>query len=198
MEKFNFRPRDWLFCNINFHTAEAYTPDVFKSLLASKPLNGTEAMKRRPSYFLLNLYRHRSRGKSRGQPGGDFNTNLLNSSNYATVQLKNMFESYNISILPSAATHHTQESETLLDIIATTNPQLALTNGQLPAPGISAHDIIFLEYSLYCPKYKPHITSYRDLKHIEHDELINDALSLPWTEVWNLPDIDDKIENLTT
>ncbi|KAJ4444986.1 hypothetical protein ANN_06785 [Periplaneta americana] len=125
---------------------------------------------------------------------GDFNTNLLNSSNYATVQLKNMFESYNISILPSAATHHTQESETLLDIIATTNPQLALTNGQLPAPGISAHDIIFLEYSLYCPKYKPHITSYRDLKHIEHDKLINDALSLPWTEVWNLPDIDDKIE----
>ncbi|KAJ4451108.1 hypothetical protein ANN_02548 [Periplaneta americana] len=51
-----------------------------------------------------------------------------------------------------------------------------------------------LEHSLYCPKYKPRITSYRDLKHIEHDELINDALSLPWTEVWNLPDIDDKIE----
>ncbi|KAJ4430427.1 hypothetical protein ANN_22643 [Periplaneta americana] len=51
-----------------------------------------------------------------------------------------------------------------------------------------------VEYSLYCPKYKPRITSYRDLKHIEHEELINDALSLPWTEVWNLPDIDDKIE----
>ncbi|KAJ4432802.1 hypothetical protein ANN_21441 [Periplaneta americana] len=100
----------------------------------------------------------------------------------------------NFQNLEAVPTHHTQESETLLDIIATTNPQLALTNAQLPAPGISAHDIIFLEYSLYCPKYKPHITSYRDLKHIEHDELINDTLSLPWTEVWNLPDIDDKIE----
>ncbi|KAJ4442462.1 hypothetical protein ANN_04048 [Periplaneta americana] len=125
---------------------------------------------------------------------GDFKKNLLNSSNYATVQLKNMFESNNISILPSAATHHTQESETILDIIATTN-QLVLRNGQLPAPDISAHDIIFLEYSLYCPKYKPHKTSYRALKHIEHDGLINDALSLPWNEVWSLQDIDDRIEN---
>ncbi|KAJ4439932.1 hypothetical protein ANN_08063 [Periplaneta americana] len=75
---------------------------------------------------------------------------------------------------------------------------VAVANGKHSSPALKERALslsaVCAEYSLYCPKYKPRITSYRDLKHIEHDELINDALSLPWTEVWNLPNIDDKIE----
>lgn len=83
---------------------------------------------------------------------GDFNINLVDQDSSASLQLKSMFQSINMSILPSQPTHHTPTSDTLLDIIATTNPEKVLSNGQQDAPGISGHDIIYIEYSLHCPK----------------------------------------------
>lgn len=82
---------------------------------------------------------------------GDLNTDLIINSTSAT-QLKNMFHSCNMSVLPLQPTHHTSTSDTLLDLIVTSQPQRILKHGQLPVPGLSAHDLIFAEYSLQCPK----------------------------------------------
>ena len=125
---------------------------------------------------------------------GDFNTNLLSSNSYNTIQLQTMFQSCNMTILPSEPTHHTTYSDTLLDLAVTNNHHKVLTNGQIAAPGISAHDIIYVEYSLQCPKPKPRLVTYRDLKHINHTKLINEAAELPWHNIWTLRTIDEKVE----
>lgn len=69
---------------------------------------------------------------------GDFNTNILDSHSSSTIKLQTMFQSLDMVILPLEPTHHTQFSDTLLDLIITNNVDKVLTHGQLPAPGFSA------------------------------------------------------------
>lgn len=77
--------------------------------------------------------------------------------------------------MSSEPTHHATYSDILLGLVVTNNPQKVVTNGQLEAPGISAHDIIYVEYSLQCPKAKPRLMTYRDLRHINQIKLLEDA-----------------------
>lgn len=128
---------------------------------------------------------------------GDLNTDLLINSISAT-QLKNIFHSCNLSILPLQPTHHTSSSETLLDLIVTSQPQRILRHGQLPVPGLSAHDLIFAEYSLQCPKKTSKILTYRALKNIDVTELTADAIQLPWSSIWNLRTVDEKIDTFNS
>ena len=127
---------------------------------------------------------------------GDFNINLLDSDSRYTQQLTTAFQVCDMTLLPLEATHHTQHSETLLDLIATSNPDRILTHGQLPAPGISAHDIIFIAYSLQCPKLTRKTITYRDIKRIDSATLLEDAIQMPWNTVWSLHSIDEKVEAL--
>lgn len=85
---------------------------------------------------------------------GDFNTNLLASTTTSTKQLMTMFQALGLAILPLEPTHHTQFSDSLLDLIVTNKPDRVITHGQCAATGISAHDMIYLTYSLKCPKTK--------------------------------------------
>ena len=82
----------------------------------------------------------------------DLNTNLLAKDSYSTKQLQTMFQSCNMMILSSEPTHHTNLTDTLLDIIVTHNPQEVIISGQLAVSAISAHDMIYTEYTLQCPK----------------------------------------------
>ncbi|KAJ4427170.1 hypothetical protein ANN_24786 [Periplaneta americana] len=124
---------------------------------------------------------------------GDFNTNLLALKSNGTKQLCNMLEAFNLKILPLNPTHHTATTETLIDLIITNNPDRIVTSGQLPVPGISAHDLIFAEYSLQCPKAAAKFITYRDLEHVDDDQLISDAMELPWHTIFNLVTVDEKL-----
>ena len=125
---------------------------------------------------------------------GDFNINLLQTDSTLATELNNMFQSLNMTIAPLHPTHHTATTDTLLDLIVTTHPQKILTHGQLPAPGISAHDIIYVEYSLQCPKRNSKLLTYRDLQRIDETNLNSDALQLPWHTIWSLHSVDEKVE----
>ena len=83
---------------------------------------------------------------------GNLNTNLLAKDSYSTKQLQTMFQSCNMMIFPFEPTCHTNLTDALLDIIVTNNPQKVITNGHLAAPAISVLDIIYIEYTLECPK----------------------------------------------
>lgn len=123
---------------------------------------------------------------------GDLNTNLLAES-YERTKLLSLLSLHNLSVCPLDATHHTATSHTLLDIIATSNPDKVLTHGQLPAPGLSHHDLIFLSYSLRIPRSQPKIITYRDLKHINNAALMTDAAMSPWHEIEYLQTVDEKV-----
>ena len=127
---------------------------------------------------------------------GDLNINILDKDSRYTEQLITAFQACDMTILPLEPTHHTRYSETLLDIISTNNPDRILTHGQVPAPGISGHDIIYVAYSLHCPKITHKTITYRDLKCIDDSVLTEDAMKMPWHTIWSLRTVDEKVETL--
>ena len=76
----------------------------------------------------------------------------------------------------------------------TTNPDNVVTHRQLPAVGISAHDIIYVAYSLQCPKMTPKTITYRNFQHIDEVAIIVDVATLTWNIIWTLRTVDGKIE----
>lgn len=70
---------------------------------------------------------------------GDFNTCLLRNDKWSR-KLKHMADSLNINILESATTYHTRNSDSLLDLIFTSNLDRISCHGQYGAPGFSHHD----------------------------------------------------------
>ena len=129
---------------------------------------------------------------------GDINIDLNKPNSLATRNFLSLFNSLKIQVLPLNSTHHTRTSESWIDILATTNPSKVLHHGQIPAPGISKHDVIYLSYSLRLPKHEPKIISYRDLKAIDNISLINDSYTVPWHIIENIPDINGKVETFNS
>ena len=56
-----------------------------------------------------------------------------------------------------------------------------------------AHNIIYVEYAIQCPKQKPKFITYRDWILIDETKLINDALELPWHIMSSLHTVDKKL-----
>lgn len=124
---------------------------------------------------------------------GDFNTDLLGPLTYDKTFLTNMFQSFSMTILPLKATHHTSTADTWLDVMAVCDPDLVAYHSQVPAPGLSKHDLIFCVYNLHPQKQSAKFVQYRDYKSINPDSLIFDALSLPWDDILQLTNIDTMV-----
>ncbi|KAJ4426946.1 hypothetical protein ANN_26745 [Periplaneta americana] len=45
----------------------------------------------------------------------------------------------------------------------------------------------------FCPKAVPKFIAYRDLKHVHDEQLISDAMELPWHTIFNLVTVDEKL-----
>lgn len=121
---------------------------------------------------------------------GDFNTDLLGPPTYDNTFLNNMFQSFNLSVLPLRATHHTSTSETWLDLMAVSDMDLVAHYGQVPAPGLSRHDLLFCVYKLRAQKSKVKFIQYRNLKDVNHDSILSNAMRLPWQDILLLNDVD--------
>lgn len=100
-------------------------------------------------------------------------------------------------ILPLNPTHHNIEtSDTWLDIIATSSTNNVLDYGQLPAPGFSRHDLLFLSFKLNLPKQKPAVVFMRSYSSLNIDTLTKDASCLDWSPVLCASTVDDKVHSL--
>ncbi|RZF41344.1 hypothetical protein LSTR_LSTR000058 [Laodelphax striatellus] len=78
------------------------------------------------------------------------------------------------------ATHHTATSHTLLDLIAVSEETAVRSYGQMPAPGLSCHDLIYCVCAVKVPKPEPKLIHYRDFRNINYPELFEEAAGLPW------------------
>lgn len=126
---------------------------------------------------------------------GDFNTCLLNT-NQRSTRFRNIVESVNLNFLPLLPTHHTSSSDTLLDLILTSDTSLVACHGQIPAPAFSHHDLIYTSLRIKSPKPKPVILKQRNFSRINLTKLIQDADELNWSYVDTLDNIDEKVEFL--
>ena len=122
---------------------------------------------------------------------GDCNTDLY-KCNSRTASLWDIIQSGNLTILPSFATHHINNSYSLLDLIITSSSKHVSFYSQLPAPGFSNHDLLLLSYKLRSPKASPKTILSRNFIHIDAKSLLEDANSLDWLAIFNLHSVNEK------
>ncbi|XP_026731845.1 uncharacterized protein LOC113496727 [Trichoplusia ni] len=125
---------------------------------------------------------------------GDFNTDLLSENSLRSRKLLEIIRSSSLHVLPLQATHHIIDGhDTWLDLILSSSPSLVSASGQLPAPGFSHHDLIFLSYSLKPPKPRPRVLHLRSFGRMDVEKLHRDASHLKWDDLYSAPNIDTKV-----
>ncbi|XP_034240159.1 uncharacterized protein LOC117644657 [Thrips palmi] len=82
----------------------------------------------------------------------------------------------------------------ILDVIASNCNEQVVEYGQCVAPGFSAHDMIYSVYDFHVPVVKKKVITFRDFRNIDRDALICDAKSIPWTQVYDCENCDDKVQ----
>lgn len=129
---------------------------------------------------------------------GDFNVDLKTERVFFDkTQLLNFVNNLSLYIIPTDATYHRPDTESMLDLMIINNKSRIVNYGQVHMSGISYHDMIYLELNL---KHKVSLNKgsiiIRDFKNIQIDELRNDCLSLNWNDLYNSNSIDDKVSIL--
>lgn len=123
---------------------------------------------------------------------GDVNARFGSKSS-ETQTILETFELCNLTFLPFGNTYRTALCETALDVIACNCMDLLLECGQTPAPGFSAHDLLYAIFDLSTPTFKSKSITFRDYKNIDEEKLLNDAGEIPWHNVYKKDDIDSKV-----
>ncbi|KAI5708477.1 hypothetical protein M8J77_023403 [Diaphorina citri] len=129
---------------------------------------------------------------------GDFNINVLHETSSQTLMLKTLISDLNIKMLQTRPTHHSHNSQSssLIDLMLVLQEHKVTRYGQLPAPGISRHDMLYLAYSVKVPKYPVQFVTYRDIKGIDSDVLSESFGSLDWEPLLSESDVNRKTELL--
>ena len=127
---------------------------------------------------------------------GDLNADWGQDSG-DTRQLKNIFDLFELSVVPSGPTCHVKnariDSHTTLDLTVT-NADRVVNSGQFSVPYISIHDLIYVTYSIRTPKFKPKFIQRRDFKNLNLIELQRNAELTDWEEIRDVGNMDRKIE----
>nr|CAI5837296.1 unnamed protein product [Callosobruchus analis] len=92
------------------------------------------------------------------------------------------------------ATRVTSNSATLLDLILLTENIQATRVGTIPVNNVSDHELVYADI-LISDKNEPHNAStYRDIKKIDLEILDGHLRSIPWYNIYDKYDIDDKVK----
>ncbi|CAF4846793.1 unnamed protein product [Pieris macdunnoughi] len=129
---------------------------------------------------------------------GDFNTCLLKNDSRSR-RLLSLTHSYNLQNLYLNATHKVPGfTPSLLDLIFVSSPHLVTKHGQLPAVAFSHHDLLYLSFKAKPPKQKPTVVMRRSFGGIDHDSLLSDASKIDWSGLYDLANLDDKVQLFTS
>ena len=124
---------------------------------------------------------------------GDFNTDLIKSTPRSR-RLNAILESSNFFNLPLNPTHQNNDTDdSWLDLLLTSSLDLVSNHGQVAAPGLSKHDLIYLSYKMKPPKQRPAIVSLRSFARLDKVKLNSDAQSLDWSNIIQASTVDDKV-----
>ncbi|KAI5728791.1 hypothetical protein M8J77_021191 [Diaphorina citri] len=125
---------------------------------------------------------------------GDFNINLLDGNSSVATRFAETMTSYNLTVLPSAPTHHSpNHPSSLLDLSIVSRSEKVMMYEQIPAPGVSHHDLLLLSYSVKVPKYPPQMITYRNIKSINMDNFSEVLDGQDWRAVESDNDLNVKV-----
>jgi len=124
---------------------------------------------------------------------GDFNARF-GSGSYETKLISELFDLCDHTPIPFEATYKLDSCRSILDVIASNCNEQVVEYGQCVAPGFSAHDMIYSVYDFHVPVVKKKVITFRDFRNIDRDALINEAKSIPWDQVYDCENCDDKVQ----
>ena len=124
---------------------------------------------------------------------GDLNMDRLRPNEREGKILIDMEEVNNLQCMISEPTRITPNSQTLLDVILTTTPELFGKCGTYD-PEISDHRLVYGVMTEKVRKHRPKIITFRSVKNTDHKHLNQDLLDAPWHVAEMFSDIDDKYD----
>lgn len=125
--------------------------------------------------------------------GGDFNIDYFQIESSANKCLHNILYTYELTQIIDKPTRITDSSSTLLDyIICSKNLKIISTN-VCDISEISDHQLISCILDHNKIQVKPFMYTFRDLKNLNHDNLLNDFCNIPTGSVYQSDNINDKI-----
>ena len=123
---------------------------------------------------------------------GDLNCNLLNLENPDSRALLDFCRLYNLSQMVKTPTRVTPSTETLIDVILSSNEQQVRETIVKPC-SISDHDIVCATLRLKNQRQKPTYITTRCFKHYRPDQFLVDVSQVPWSVLDVFDDPEDKL-----
>ena len=123
---------------------------------------------------------------------GDLNCNLLSNSPESHA-LKDLCTLLNLAQLISKPTRVTETTETLIDVMLTTNPDL-LRRSDVCEITISDHFLVYCILNLKLPKPRPTEITTRSYKNFNPETFNVDIGRVPWSTIDLFDQVDDKVD----
>ena len=115
---------------------------------------------------------------------GDINCNFLANSDHK--ELKSIVAPFGLKQLIRIPTRITPESQTLIDVICTNEPQHICCTKVIPA-GLSDHELIGCARKLHNVKHQPRVITCRNYANYNPQLFCDDLRSKDFGNVWHLP-----------
>lgn len=130
--------------------------------------------------------------------GGDFNVDFaqLNSPNCQSFQL--LLDRYGLTQCITSPTRVNQRSGTLLDLLICSDQSMIVSPDTVDMSEISDHKLVTFDIKVVRSKPVPIFKTYRDFKHFNHTDFVQDLFQIDWDTIYSYSDIDEMIDFFST
>lgn len=124
---------------------------------------------------------------------GDLKCNLL-SNDYESRAFSDFCTTFNLTQLIHSPTGRiTESSQSLIDVIMTTNKEIVTSSGVVTS-SISDHNLIYVLLDFKVPRARPSYLSIRSYKQYNPTKFLEDLQLVPFHMVNFFDDINDKVD----
>lgn len=124
---------------------------------------------------------------------GDFNIDLLQVNSLKSNNFFEFIDVFGFKQIINSPTRITSTTQTLIDVIIVSNEQSIADSGAREMHGMSDHLLVFCKIKLKAPCIQACIRTYRDYKNFSLDEFNMNLELIPWNNILQLNNIDEKI-----
>ena len=124
---------------------------------------------------------------------GDLNCDMLQESKRETRVLLEVCSNLNLHQIITAPTRITDNTQTLIDVIITSNRNL-ISSSDVLLSSISDHSLPYAVLNLKSPRCKPTYVTVRSFKTYSKELFVNDLSLVPWHIVDTFDDVNDKLD----
>ena len=123
---------------------------------------------------------------------GDLNCNLL-QDNADSRALNDFCSTFNLTQLINQPTRATENGESLIDVVMTTNEKLIASNDVLMST-ISDHNLVYISLKLKKPRIKPCYVTIRSYTNYSADNFLRDLSYAPFHIISLFDDFNDQVD----